>query len=246
MLVTRRNQTLLLTARPFASDPTTPGPSGTGGVALYRSVDLAGGNPPPIAYRKLRFTRMGGIALQRHARNKTEAEALYTEPTTQLTAEVIGGASYRVQLRAWRDDVENPQTYGEQVLLVDGGGNTTPLIEGGGYVLSVQKRQAGGMRVTVVWVSPPSVAPVTLTLTRVSGPTSVADVVLAWSETVRQYVFTVTGLQDAGSYVFRVVANRSGYTIRAKRAFGSALTDFTFVADGSGPSAISALTIRPI
>jgi hypothetical protein len=244
VIVTRRNQPLLLTARPFASAPNTPGPSGTGGVAFYRSVDLEGGDPPPIAYRKLRFTRGGGIALQRHSRNKTEAEAAYTEPTTELTAEVIGGASYRVQLRAWRDDVENPQTYGEQVLLVDNDGNTTPLIEGGGYVLSVQKRQAGGMRVIVVWVSPPNVAPVTLALTRVSGPTAVSDVVLNWSETARQYVFTVTGLQDAGSYVFRVVAERSGYTIRAKAAFGSGSTDFTFVADGSGPSAVSSLTIR--
>lgn len=241
MIATLRDQDLLLTARPFASAPTVPGPSGVGGVAIYRSVNLTGGDPPPIAYRHLRFTRGGGQALFRSHRRKTEADSLVNQPATAATVAVVPGASYRLNVRPWRDDVENPQTYGEQVSLVDADGNTTPLIEGGGYVLQVQKRQAGGMRLTVIWNSPPSAPPQTITLDRISGPTSVASVSLSWSATQRAYVFVVSGLQDAGVYVFRITAARSGFTILAKAAFGATETDVTFVADASGPGPVTAL-----
>lgn len=214
-----------------------------GGVAVYRSSDSEGGDPPAIRYRHLRFTRSGGQSIQRSHRRKTEAEELATEPTDEAELAVVGGYSYRLNIRAWRDDVENPQTYGEQVLIVDGNGDSSPVFEGSGYVLNVVKREAGGMLVRVVWTSPESSPPESLTLTRVSGPTNVADVVLNWAATQRLYTFTVTGLQNAGSYVFRVVAAKDGYTIRATISPTSTSTDFTFVADASGPSAVTNLTI---
>lgn len=242
MIVTRRNSNLLLTARPFASSPLTPGPSGVGGVAIYRTASSSG-DPPAIAYRRLRFTRSGGQSIQRSHRRKTEAVALITEPTTEATLSTVDGAAYRVGLRAWRDDVENPQTYGEQLIHVDGDGNAEPIFQGSGYVFDVVKREAGGMLVQVAWHSPDALPPDTITLTRVSGPTSVADVQLPFSVGQRNYTFAVGSLQDGGTYVFQVIAEKGGYTIRAKASPTSTETDFTFVADASGPSAVASITV---
>jgi hypothetical protein len=247
MLATTPRVQVLMTARPFASAPLVAGPSGTGGAALYLTEDASGQNPDPIEFRRLRFVASGGISLRRSARSKTTAVSLITEPTKQFTRAVNANSTYRIQVRSWRDDVENPQFYGEQVLVVDAHGDSKPLLDGHGYVTEIQKRQSGGMRVTVTWVSEnTATAPETLTLTRVSGPTSVADVVKQWSESNRQYVFTATGLQNAGSYVFRVVAARGSFTVRAKRSFGESATDFTFVADGAGPRAVTGLTARTL
>lgn len=244
MILTQRDAGLLLAARPFASAPTTPGASGVGGVAIYRSVDAEGGDPPAIRYRHLRFTRAGGQALQRSHRRKTEAEALIGQPATETTLAVVAGASYRIQVRAWRDDVENPQTYGERVLIVDDDGDTEPIFEGSGYVLNVVKRENGGMLVRVVWNSPAASPPETLTLTKVSGPASIDDVVLTWSASQRVYTFLVSDIGSESAHTFRVYAEKDGYTIRATVAVDSVETDFEFTPDATGPSAVSSLTIR--
>jgi hypothetical protein len=247
LIIKHRRNRYLFSHRPFSSDPSTAGNSGTGGASLYVASGAAGSPPPAINYRRFRLLRPGQqiLALGNVVTgNKTSRVATVTEPTSAFAYSMAVDTAYRVQVRTWRDDQENPALDFEQVFDTDGSTDIATAIRGTGYLIAVSACQAGGARFDFAWnnILEAGVQPTEFALQVQSGPSSPAEVTTPFSTAQRRYRLEVASLTDAGAYVFHIVARNGATTQTLDNASGSGDPDIAITADASGPSAVSSIT----
>ncbi len=242
-----RGRRPLFTARPFTNDSTTTGPTGVGGASLYVASGPAGSPAPDIVYRKFRmlgrYTRpmkLGNLANN----SKTCRVASVTEPTKQFpNVTLAADKAYRFQVRPWKDDQELPTTFGERTLDTGPTAEESTTIDGNGYLVRTDLCENGGVRFWFVYnPSLDGVQPLDFVLSRQSGPTSPASVVVPFSKFRRLYLAEVSGLQDAGAYVFRIAARNGATTLNLDNASGSGNPDIAVTPDAAGPPAVSGIT----
>lgn len=167
-----------------------------------------------------------------------------TEPTSAFSYAMSADTCYRVQVRTWRDDQENPHLELERVFDTDGSTEIADKIRGAGYLLTVSACQAGGAQFDFVWRNTleDGLQPTEFALQVQSGPTSPAEVTTPFSARTRRYRLDVAGLTDAGAYVFHIVARNGSTTQELDNAVDSGDPDIAITADASGPSAVTGLT----
>jgi hypothetical protein len=244
LIIKHRRNRYLFSSRPFASAPANAGNSGTGGASLYVASGPSGSPPPAIEFRRHRLLRNGQqiLALGNVVTgNKTTRVATVTEPTSEFAFAMAADTAYRVQVRTWRDDHENPAIDFERVFDTDGDSEVVDSIRGSGYLLSAEACQGGAARFDFVWnnILESGVLPTEFALQVQSGPSSPSEVTVAFSTSQRRYRLEVSGLTDAGAYVFHVVARNGATTQTLDNAVGSADPDIAITADSSGPSAVT-------
>lgn len=244
LIIKHRRNRYLFSHRPFSSDPATAGNSGTGGASLYVASGPAGSPPPAIEFRRHRLLRPGQhiLALGNVVTgNKTSRVATVTEPTSAFAFAMDPSKAYRVQVRTWRDDHENPAIDFEQTFDTDGSTDIAAAIRGSGYLIAGETCQGGGGRFDFVWNNTLEAGsqPTAFALQVQSGPTSPAEVTTSFSASRRRYRLEVSGLTDAGAYVFNIVARNGATTQTLDNASGSGDPAIAITADASGPSAVT-------
>jgi hypothetical protein len=247
LIIKHRRNRYLFCDRPFSSDPSTAGNSGTGGASLYVTSGPAGSPPPAIEFRRHRLLRPGQHILALGTvvtGNKTSRVATVTEPTSEFAFAMALNTAYRVQVRTWRDDQAIPAINFEQTFDTDGSIDIAGSIRGAGYLLSASACQGGGARFDFVWNNTLEAGsqPTEFALQVQSGPTSPAEVTTPFSASKRRYRLEVAGLTDAGAYVFNIVARNGATTQTLDNASGSGDPAIAITADASGPSAVSLIT----
>lgn len=247
LIIKSRRNRYLFCDRPFASDPATAGNSGTGGASLYVASGPAGSPPPAIEFRRHRMLRPGHhiLALGNVVTgNKTTRVATVTEPISAFAFPMALNTAYRVQVRTWRDDQENPAVDFDQVFGTDAATEITTEIRGSGYLLTVAACESGGARFDFVWLNTleAGTQPTEFALQVQTGPTSPAEVTTPFSSSQRRYRFDVAGLTDAGAYTFNIVARNGATTKAIDNASASGDPSIAITADASGPSAVTLIT----
>lgn len=247
LIIKHRRNRYLFSHRPFTSDASTAGNSGTGGASLYVSTNTAGSTPPAINFRRFRLIRPGQhiLALGNVTTgNKTSRVDTVTSPTAEFTYSLANSTAYRFQVRTWQDDKEAPVVAFERLFDTDGSAEPVEGIRGNGYLLTATRCSGGGGRFDFIWnnVLENGVQPTEFALIRQSGPTSPSEVTTSFRTGVRRYRLEVDSLTDAGAYVFHIVARNGSTTQNLDNASGSGDPDISFTADGSGPSAVSSVT----
>jgi hypothetical protein len=233
LIIKSRRNRYLFCDRPFASDPATAGNSGTGGASLYVASGPAGSPPPAIEFRRHRMLRPGHhiLALGNVVTgNKTSRVATVTEPISAFAFPMALNTAYRVQVRTWRDDQENPAVDFDQVFGTDAAIEITTEIRGSGYLLTVAACESGGARFDFVW------------LNTLEAGTQPAEVTTPFSSSQRRYRLDVAGLTDAGAYTFNIVARNGATTKVIDNASASGDPSIAITADASGPSAVTLIT----
>jgi len=247
LIIKDRRNRYLFCDRPFSSDPATAGNSGTGGASLYVASGPAGSPPPAIEYRRHRLLRPGQhiLALGNVVTgNKTSRVATVTEPTSAFAFAMDPSLAYRVQVRTWKDDQENPSIDFEQTFDTDVSTDIAGAIRGSGYLLAVAACQSGGARFDFIWNNTLEAGslPTEFALQVQSGPTSPTEVTTSFSASHRRYRLEVAGLTDAGAYVFNIVARNGATTQTIDNASGSGDPAIAITADASGPSAVTSIS----
>ncbi len=247
LIIKHRRNRYLFSHRPFTDDAATAGNSATGGASLYVTTAAAGSTPPPIQYRRFRVLRPGQHILKLGnvvTGNKTSRVATVTAPTSAFSYALGSSTAYRVAVRTWKDDKENPHLGFERVFTTDGDSEIDDTIRGNGYLLSVAACKGGGARFDFVWnnVLENGLLPTEFALQVQSGPSTPSEVTTSFSEDVRRYRLDVSGLTDAGAYVFNIVARNGTVTRTIDNAYGSSDPDIDITADASGPSAVASIT----
>jgi hypothetical protein len=247
LIIKHRSNRYLFSARPFTDDAATAGNSGNAGASLYVTTAAAGSTPPPIQYRQFRLLRPGQHILKLGnvvTGNKTARVATVTSPTSEFSYSLGASTAYRVAVRTWKDDKENPFLGFERLFTTDGDSEVDDTIRGSGYLLTAAACAGGGARFDFVWNNTleSGLLPTEFALQVQSGPSSPAEVTTSFAADVRRYRLDVSGLTDAGAYVFNIVARNGSVTQTIDNASGSGDPDIAITADASGPSAVSSIT----
>lgn len=234
---------MLLSHRPY---------QGATGAALYVAAVEPENDPGPSAleYRRNRILNGADTLLVRNvvyplgasSVPKSPALAFVKQPTDQLAFEIPetwAGKLLHVNIRTHAADFENETISGSQRLLIDGDGIATELaILGTARLLAAEKRDGGGVRIRWVWTrAKDGTQPEQFVVVPVSGPTT-PDPVIVLASSARNYEAIVSGLQNAGSYVFRVDAENGSTT-------ATVIASIPFTADAAGPPAVSSLVATP-
>lgn len=240
-----RNLRPLFVDRPFQGE----------GVSLYATpfATQAAAEAGHVAYRRLRLIAKpkkygrrtrgprgrwikghGGVHDVVSGISKTARRASATSPVSQIVWPIDAAfASQHVlwDVRRWKDDVENLSTDFRTLLTpLDGNRDLVTEILGTATLLDVQLRAGGTARIRWVWKpSRDGLQPNQFTIVATAGPTSPADQTRPYSRG-RIVAIDTPGLQDGGSYTYKVTA-ANGATTR------DVLTGIQFTADDSGPPA---------
>lgn len=227
--------------RPFA---------GGRGASLYigDGDPLADPGPGCIAYR--RNTILDGadslvpyldevLDLGAASVPKTLAVAQVEEPVDELPYTIPAELFDRVvwaQVRTFQDHVENESIYRPRRIVLDGSGDVENRILGSAAVVQKLALDGGGLRVDFVWTSVrDGTQPIQFALVRTAGPTSPSTATVLAVAGQRNYSITITGLQNAGAYTFRLDAE-------AGLVADTLISGITFSADAAGPPSVSGVT----
>ena len=207
------------------------------GVSLYVTAGSS------VQYRNLRLIHgsilrgtefdCGGTSVLKTARNTFAAS-----PVTAITATIDPSDTYEVDIRTFRDNVENESdNYRTRSITVDGSGDDTSTIQGTATLLDYEKRDGGIVRIRFMWEpAADGVQPDTFTAIRTAGPTSPANASVTVDAGVRLLVTIDTPtLSDASAYTYKIQASLSAVT-------ADVLTGISLTADATGPAAPSGVT----
>lgn len=138
------------------------------------------------------------------------------------------------QVRTYQDDHENETVYRAQRLVTDGDGNDATPVVGTARIVSIEKRDGGGMRLSWSWTpSRDGVQPTSFTVSKSSGSGSISPVSVILSGE-RIYQADVIGLTDGVAYTFQLDAVRELVST-------TLISGIAFTGDNAGPPAVSGL-----
>lgn len=169
---------------------------------------------------------------------KTARVAFENSPTDSITYTIAPSDTYTVDIRTFRDNVENESdNYRTRTVTVDGSGDDTNTIQGTATLLDYEKRDGGIVRLRFLWEpSADGVQPDTFTAIHTAGPTSPANASVTVDAGVRLLIEIDTPvLSDASPYTYKIQASLSAVT-------ADVLTGISVTADATGPAAPSGVT----
>lgn len=169
---------------------------------------------------------------------KTSRVAFETSPTDSITTTIDPSDTYTVDIRTFRDNVENESdNYRTRSVTVDGSGDDTNTIQGTATLLDYELRDGGIVRLRFQWEpAADGVQPDTFTAMRTAGPTSPANAAVTVTEGIRLVVEIDTPvLSDASPYTYKIQASLLAVT-------ADVLTGISVTADATGPAAPSGVT----
>lgn len=207
------------------------------GVSLYVTAGSS------IRYRNLRLIHgsiLRGTEFDCGAASvlKTARKTFTASPVSSIATTIAVSATYEVDIRTFRDNVENESdNYRTRSITVDGSGDDTSTIQGTATLLDYEKRDGGIVRIRFRWEpAADGVQPDTFTAIRTAGPTSPANASVTVDAGVRLLVTIDTPvLSDASAYTYKIQASLSAVT-------ADVLTGISLTADATGPAAPSGLT----
>jgi hypothetical protein len=167
--------------------------------------------------------------------SKTARVASAASPATSvefdLAAAGLASQNVAINVRYYKDHVENETDGGEQLVTLDAGSNDATGILGTGLLLDTEIRDGGVVRLRFAYrPSLDGVQPATFTAVRTAGPTSPGNVSISYVAGQRDYEIDTPALNDAGNYTYKITAENGATTL-------DLLTGITFTADASGPAA---------
>jgi hypothetical protein len=211
-----RGRNTIITDRPYQGGP---------GAKLY----VAAGNPTDIIYRAARAYDPKHLALQPVV-TRDVSVATVNSPTTRLSYTLpaaLLNTQLSCQVRTFAGDYENETIYRPRIVSVDGGGTPNDSILGTAVVISIEKRDNGGVLVTFAYTaSANGLQPDTFALLKTSGGGTVADSTIPATDRVQS--IETDGLADGVAYGFNLQARSGAITV--------VLGSLTFTADTTGPS----------
>lgn len=225
---------LVFAHRPFA---------GGLGVSLY----VGAGSADAINYRRNRIldgadglianldgeTDLGATSFA-----KCQAVAQIEQPDTELEYSLpadLLDVDVWAQVRTFRDDWENESLYRPKQITVDSGGDGADGIVGVARIISLEKRDGGGLRVLFVYeASRDGLQPETFTIEKTSGAGSVGIVEVTAYVGVRDYTADVTNLTDGVAYTFSLIGHSGSVDTPL-------LTGIAFTGDSDGPGTVTGL-----
>lgn len=226
MRISDRRTHVLLANRPFQGGP---------GISLYV------GTPAATAIRYRRFKAVcPGVPWRPVSTETIDPGAAtvpkcrrvgsVTSPTTSidytLPAELVN-VPLAVNVRTYQNDYENESIYRQVITSTDSGGDGVDSILGSALILSVNKRDAGGVLVRFVYTAArDGLQPDQFALVQTSGPGSLDDAVI--DSTSRENSIEITGLTDGATYGWRLEARNGAVTAN--------LGTVSFTADATGPA----------
>lgn len=169
---------------------------------------------------------------------KTARKTFAASPVSSISYTVAPSATYAVDIRTFRDNVENEtDNYRTRSITLDSGGDDTSTIQGTATLLDYEKRDGGIVRLRFLWEpSADGVQPDTFTAIRTAGPTSPADIAVTVTAGIRTVVEIDTlALSDASAYTYKIQASLSAVT-------ADVLTGISVTADATGPTAPTGVT----
>lgn len=160
---------------------------------------------------------------------KTTRVASAASPTDTLSLAGLTDGTYAVNVRTYKDNIENENTDARIVTISSG--SATDTIDGVATLLNTENRDGGIVRIRFTWAPAVSgLQPDLFTAIRTAGPTSPAN-----ASYVPEYGYQVIeidtpALSDASAYTYKIQASSGAFT-------KDVLTGIVFTADATGPTA---------
>ena len=216
MIFTQDESAIIYTAAPFAGQ----------GASLYVSIGTT------VQYRDLSLDFGTSLGTLPDVTKTTRVDSV-SSPAAGITFAIDPawlGQTISVDVRTFKDDVENEST-DFQTIVLDGSGDETSTIDGTAELLDTDIRDGGVVRIRFTWTPGlTGLQPSTFTAIRTAGPTSPSNIVYT-AGTGRQVIEIETGtLSDASAYTYKIQAASGATTL-------DVLTGITFTADATGPTA---------
>lgn len=170
---------------------------------------------------------IGGTSVTKTSR---VASAAYPTATLDYTFPVSWHSqTVTVNLRTYKDDVENEDISGSRTFVLNGSGALVTDIYGTAVLLSTRKMDGGVVEIRFQWYEGDGLPAVTFQLIRTAGPTSPANVEFDASGS-GVYAVETAALSDSSAYTFKIRAVNGSTT-------KDVLTGISVTADATGPSA---------
>ena len=216
MIFTQDESTIIYTAAPFAGQ----------GASLYVSLGTS------VQYRDLSLDFGTSLGALPDVTKTTRVDSV-SSPATGITFPIDPawvGQTISVDVRTYKDDVENEST-GFRTIVLDGSGDETNTIDGEAVLLDTEIRDGGVVRIRFAWIpSLTGLQPTTFTAIRTAGPTSPSNIVYNATPGQRVSEIETGALSDASPYTYKIQAANGATTL-------DVLTGITFTADATGPTA---------
>lgn len=223
--------------RPFAGQ----------GASLY----VGAGSPDPgtesVVFRRVRLRAahwLQGVesTYGRTSLAKTARVAAVDDPVAAVDyplPEALANQVVYLQVRTFRDDVENETNLRPARIELDGDLESAETIDGTATLLATEIRTGGIVRIRFAWhAARTGLVPTSFTAIRTAGPTSPANASVPATPFVRLVEIDTPALDDSGPYTYKIRA-ASGATTK------DVLTGIVFTADATGPAAPTAPTSEP-
>lgn len=241
------------------------------GVSLYLGIGSGPGvdpGPNSVKFRSLRlipqrrkdrhkrgpvFVRGSGFDYGNGVQ-KTSAVAVVKHPTAAISYSLPTALADRIvylQVRVHDQHVENTTNFRPIRLNLDGDREHSDEILGSGRLMSIEKRDGGGVLIRFVYDRDRNgIQPTEFVLTKTSGPGTVADVTTTYYGPSsfhpfgrRSYEIESPALTDGASYVFQILARNGATTKALVGNAGGGSANINVTADAAGPPAPTNLTI---
>lgn len=201
------------------------------GVSLYADAGET------IHYRRPavmngRLIPSGSSKLRQNPIPRTERVAFVLAPETEIPYTIPEGwadETVTLQVRTFRDGVENEAIDGTKTFALDGSGVPVTDITGTAVLLSTRKMDGGVVEIRFQWYEGSGLPADTFQLIRTAGPTSPSNIVFDASGS-GVYAVETAALSDASAYTFKIRAVNGSTT-------KDVLTGISVTADATGPSA---------
>lgn len=208
------------------------------GASLYIGSSL------PLQYRNLQVENVCVVAPRMTAnmspttRVASDTAAEGDELAIDIDVTAYKGATVYVDVRHFRDDVENEAEHPQRVT-IDSGGDDVPEIRGIASLVDIEQRVGGVVRFTFRWTaSVDGVQPTSFRLARTSGPTSPANVTIS-ADGSGLYEIESVALSDSATYTFTVTAINGSTSLVV-------LTISGVQADATGPPSPSNVSVSVV
>lgn len=209
--------------KPFSGD----------GVSLYANAGNA------VTYRNKRvlvgtpIRGSGGTYNPGTSMTKTARVASAASPTEEIAWNIpsaFASGNVAMNVRRYKDNVENETSYGEQIISLDGSLDPVDTIQGTATLLTLEKRDGGVVRIRFAWApAADGVTATKFTAVRTAGPTSPADATVTITDETLIEIDT-PALSDASTYTFKITAANSDDSVTK-----DVLTGISVTADATGP-----------
>ena len=217
-----RSRRPFLNHHPFTGD----------GVSLYAQVGTSLQYSNRRVYSRCLKGTGGEFGIGSTSVTKTSRVASVASPATTIdyTFPVSWHSqTVTVNLRTYKDDVENEDISGSRTFVLDGSGVVVSDITGTAVLLSTRKMDGGVVEIRFQWYEGDGLPAATFQLIRTAGPTSPSNIVFDASGS-GVYAVETSVLSDASAYTFKIRAVNGSVT-------KDVLTGISVTADATGPSA---------